>query len=151
MKALSIHSYYASAIACGLKSVELRSWETSHKGNLLICSTKKDCKNKDLKDSFIFGKALAVAELVGCIKFEESHREASFADNDEDLDGLYSWALDNIRPIKPFDVKGQLRLFDVDTSNLEYLGFSISSAEDFNRIQDYWIEHGYIKEKPWVD
>lgn len=151
MKALSIHSYYASAIACGLKSVELRSWETSHNGDLLICSTKKDCSRKELKDSFIFGKALAVAELVGCVKFEESHREASFADDGENLDGLYSWVLDNIRPIKPFDVKGQLRLFDVNTSNIEFLGYTVSSPEEFHRIQNYWLEKRYIKEKPWVD
>lgn len=154
MKALSIHSYYASAIACGLKTIELRSWETSYAGDLLICSTVKDCKNKDLKDFLIFGKALAVVNLIGCIPFEDpNHRHNAFVDDDEEINpkGLYSWCFNNVRPIKPFDVKGQLRLFNVDTNknNLEYLPFDVSTDVGAIALQEYWKSHGYIKEYPW--
>lgn len=154
MKALSIHSYYASAIACGLKFIELRSWETSYTGNVLICSTVQDCKNKDLKDFLIFGKAIAVVNLVGCTPFESSHRQAAFVDDDEVItnpEKLYSWVLDDIRPIKPFDVKGQLRLFNVDVqeTDLEYLPFDVSTDVGAIALQEYWKSHGYIKEYPW--
>lgn len=150
MKALSIHSFYASAIACGLKAVELRSWRTSHKGDLLICSTKRDQFTKGLKERFVFGKALAVAELLGCIPYEESHRDAAFVDEEDEIsEGTYSWVLDNIRPIKPFDVKGRLSLFDVDTAGVEYLGIAPTTEDGSEEIQDYWINHGYITTKPW--
>ena len=155
MKALSIHSYYASAIACGLKTIELRSWETSYSGDLLICSTVQDCKNKDLRDFLIFGKAIAMVNLIGCIPFEDSnHRDKAFVDNDEVItnpEKLYSWCFNNVRPIKPFDVKGQLRLFNVDVqeTDIEYLPFDVSTDVGAIALQEYWKSHGYIKEYPW--
>lgn len=41
MKTLSVHQPWAELIALGLKSVELRSWETRYRGPLLICSTRR--------------------------------------------------------------------------------------------------------------
>lgn len=152
MKALSIHPIYASAIACGLKRIELRNWETSYTGDLLICSTKKDCDDRELKDLFMFGKALAVASLVGCTPFERSHRQFTLVDESVDnfeLFGLKSWVLDNVRPIRPFDIKGQQRIFNVDAPQMEFLNFDVTTDDGAIALQDYWINSGYIKERPW--
>lgn len=40
-KAISLHQPWASLVALGLKNYETRSWGTSYRGNLLICSAKK--------------------------------------------------------------------------------------------------------------
>ena len=44
MKALSIHPIYAMCIVTGQKTVECRSWTTSYRGDILICSTAKKRK-----------------------------------------------------------------------------------------------------------
>ncbi|MFN6025464.1 MAG: ASCH domain-containing protein, partial [Planctomyces sp.] len=40
MKALSIRQPFASLIAAGKKTVELRTWYTHYRGPLLICAAK---------------------------------------------------------------------------------------------------------------
>lgn len=44
MKALSIHPEYAMNIIKGLKTIEVRSWTTKYRGDMLICATAKDLK-----------------------------------------------------------------------------------------------------------
>jgi hypothetical protein len=47
MKAISIYQPWASFIAHGYKQYETRSWTTSYRGDILICSgTKKTIPNK---------------------------------------------------------------------------------------------------------
>ena len=38
-------------------------------------------------------------------------------------EGAFAWVLEDVRPIKPFPVRGELRLFEVprDVEQLEYL------------------------------
>lgn len=153
MKALSIYSPYASAIANGLKIIELRSWGTSYTGKLLICSTKENSKSKDMKNEFIFGKALAVVDLLGCEPVTEEYLDFALVDRDDpeynfdDYKNLYAWGLDHVKPIKPFDVKGKLRLFDVDESQIEYL--DIDFEKNPSALQDYWLKNGYVKKPFW--
>ena len=158
MKALSVHSIYASAITCGLKFIELRSWRTSYRGHLLICSTVEDKNNKELKDEFIFGHALAIVDLVDVRPFNESERELAFVSDEEDLTGLYSWELDNIRPIKPIPIKGQQRIFnvDIDENDIEFIDIGsmdeeIDPEDIVLKIAKYWLENGYIKKFPWEE
>jgi hypothetical protein len=42
MKALSVKNPFAGLIVAGLKTYEVRSYKTSHRGKLAICSTQKD-------------------------------------------------------------------------------------------------------------
>jgi hypothetical protein len=41
MKALSVRQPYASAILAGVKTLEIRSWQTHYRSDLLICATAK--------------------------------------------------------------------------------------------------------------
>ena len=106
-----------------------------------------------MKDEFIFGKALAVVDLIGYDHVNEFYLDYALVDKDDpdydfnDYKDLYAWAFDNIKPIKPFDVKGKLRLFDVDESQLEYL--DIDLEKNPSALQDYWLENGYIKKPAW--
>ena len=55
--------------------------------------------------------AFAVADLVHIhLMTKEDEKKACC----EIYDRAHSWFLENVTPINPFPVKGQLRLFDVD-------------------------------------
>jgi hypothetical protein len=104
MKAISINQPWANKIASGQKTVETRTWATSYRGDLLICSSR-------IPRIYPAGAALAIAELVDCRPMTFEDRIAACCHY---RDGLFAWVLTNIRKIEAFPVKGQLRLFEVD-------------------------------------
>ncbi len=104
MKVLSIREPWASMILNGEKTIETRTWNTHHRGLILLCACKKPV-------SEISGKAFAIAKIVDC-------KEMVKADELNACCEVYhrakSWFLEDVKPIPPFDVKGQLMLFEVD-------------------------------------
>lgn len=104
MKAISVKQPWANLIASGSKTIETRLWATPYRGPLLIVSSK----SPRIEPA---GYALAVADLVDCrpmmLEDEDAARCAPYP-------GAYSWVLANIRRVKPFPVKGQLKLYEVD-------------------------------------
>lgn len=116
MKALSLIQPYASLIAVGKKTIETRTWSTKYRGKLLIVSSKKPVDKKVpymglLNLGLPFGMALAIVDLVDCRHMKPGDaKKARYPYRPE----LYAWELSNIKKIKPFPVKGQLKLFEVD-------------------------------------
>lgn len=104
MKALSIKEPYASMIYSGMKTIETRTWRTNYRGKLLLCASKKPHTN-------LSGNAFAIAEIIDCRPMTIGDEEKACC---EIYPGAYSWMLDNVQKIKPFPVKGQLSLFEVD-------------------------------------
>lgn len=104
MKALSIKQPWANMIASGEKTIETRTWSTDYRGPLLIVSSK----TPRIEPA---GYALAVAKLIDC-------RPMTKDDEDEACCEIYAkahaWVLTNVRRIKPFAVKGQLGLYEVE-------------------------------------
>ena len=125
MKALSVRQPWASLIACGRKTIECRTWKTSYRGELLICSGKnidsgswaREFLAKDL--DFPRGFALCVVELLEIRPM--TRKDCDFAcvtasTSKEDLEEIlkgYAWMLRLCRRISPFPVKGWLNLFSV--------------------------------------
>ena len=66
MKALSLHPMYAADIATGNKVEEYRTWQTNHRGNLLICASQYN-------DGWFFprGYALCVVDVVGMKQLDD--------------------------------------------------------------------------------
>jgi len=134
MKALSIRQPWAGLIAAGVKTIETRIWRTEYRGPLLICASRQQDKNFVLQNSFdwtkaqidsvrkfskITGKAIAVAELTDCRVMIDDSDDCKRALCDYYLNA-YAWELSNIKLIKPFEVKGQLSLFDVDDEFIKF-------------------------------
>ena len=143
MKAISIKQPFAGLIATGQKTLETRTWSTDYRGPLLICAGAKshdlfECYEVetgtllllndsarsafsiDKKIAWTFGQALCVVDLVGVRSFKKGNA----MENDACVDwyqGAFAWELENPRLIEPFDVKGKLRLFEVDESLIKYL------------------------------
>jgi len=106
MKAISLWQPWASMIASGKKTIETRSWPTSYRGDLLICSTKKPRVG-----NLACGKALCIVTVRACVKMSTIHEERACC---EVYPGAWAWILSNVRRIDAFPVKGSQGFFDVD-------------------------------------
>jgi len=122
MKALSIKQPWATAILVGQKTIETRTWFTKYRGPLLIVSSKKPDKvifeklKKQGMDfsadgTLIYGSAIATANLIDCRKMTKADEDEAMCDI---YPNAYSWVLTDIKRIKPFPVKGQLGIYEVD-------------------------------------
>lgn len=107
MKAISIRQPWASLIAQGKKTIETRPRPTNYRGDILIVSSKTPTGGGALP----LGKALCIAKIVDCrplTKEDEKATKVKF------LEGVFAWVLSDIRPIKPFPVKGKQWIYEVD-------------------------------------
>lgn len=132
MKAISIKQPWATLIAQGHKRIETRTWQTAYRGDILICASAKpadflrmrprtihpekgvwcdDTSDGECSGFFQFGKALCIAELYHIEPMTDDHELDALC---EVYPGAYAWHLRNIRIIKPFEVKGQLNIFEID-------------------------------------
>lgn len=113
MKALVVRQPWAGLIASGLKTLEVRSWQTRYRGELVIVAAKArdrmgaagDCP-PELLD--VLGRPIALVELTACrygrpldypaacIEFDLTH---------------FVWKLDNVRILtNPPPIPGRLGL-----------------------------------------
>lgn len=139
MKAISIWQPWASLIADGHKHFETRSWNTNHRGDLLICSAQKRlyALQRPFSMSVLyrhgidydylslpFGMALCVVELLDVYETDLTHLESTIVMTTREWEqekslgdyrpGGHAWRLKNVRRFKePWPVKGQQRLFNV--------------------------------------
>lgn len=152
MKALSIIQSWASLIILGAKRYETRSWQTSHRGPLLIHSSAKIplaaqelCYAEPFKTALAplllpyepgdtrfpwdlsLGCLLGVVELVNCVKVEEV--TASILTTEEERSfgnyrpGRWAWELRVLdRFTKPIALPGHLGLWDVPAGLIPPLG-----------------------------
>jgi hypothetical protein len=151
MKAISLWQPFASLIAVGSKKYETRSWATKHRGPLLICAAARTglpelclldiLRRTEFREALApsigfepktvwppiqpkhlpFGKAVAIVELVDCIRTEDMTAEQIGTDKPfgDFSPGRFAWQLENVKAIEePFPVKGRQGLFEVDDSML---------------------------------
>ena len=133
MKALSVKQPFAGLISSGQKTIEVRSWKTAHRGQVLICAginahnlfesyhisnfeltlsnksarSKINIQPKFIKDS---GCAMCLVDLTDITPFEKSHENDACCDW---APGLYAWHVKLIDVVHPVKVKGRLMLFDL--------------------------------------
>jgi hypothetical protein len=104
MIALSVRQPWANLIACGKKTVETRVWRTQYRGQLLICSSARPAIEPA-------GYAVAVATLADCRPMNAGDEQAACC---AVYPGAWAWVLRDVRPIRPFRVRGRLKLFKVE-------------------------------------
>lgn len=143
MKAISVRQPFPALIAHGHKRLEIRSWQTEYRGPLLICSglgnhalfDSYDFRTEILKLSnrsaraeyrlsktplCFYGRMICVVYLVGIRNF----KPGSMSENDACIDWIpnqFAWELENPKLVVPTNIKGKLRLFEVDDSMINYL------------------------------
>lgn len=124
MKALSIKQPWASLIAKGWKRIELRSWRTHYRGQLVICSGSRAWKGLEPRGPL--GVTVCTLELVDVRPASRADADAACVPEDEFPYGWYAWILKNPRPVAHVPVKGRLGIFDLPDDargNLEASGY----------------------------
>lgn len=128
MKVLTIKEPFATLIMKKVKYIETRSWKTNYRGELYIHAgvaklSKEIKKRTDLsklydEDNLNYGFIICKCNLVDCIymteefiKKEKVKNLNNFVSGRYEV-GRYAWILDNIEPIKPIKVKGQLGIWN---------------------------------------
>ena len=136
MTALSIDPEYCQYIHDEEKTIECRTWQTKHRGEILVCASKTPVPG------YINGYAYFTAELTGIEPFNESHLKEAMMDDMPDTK-CYAWHLDNIQAIYPIPVRGKMGLFDVDDSLIKYVQDEHTDAmsdEEFDKFYEEYYQ-----------
>jgi hypothetical protein len=108
-KVLTVKQPWAFLIIAGIKPVENRDWQTSHRGLLLIHAGQSYDPQPDLEREFgIDPKRLIYGAVIGSVELTDivtDHPSRFFV-------GPYGWVLQDARPIVPVPLRGQLRIFN---------------------------------------
>lgn len=126
MKALSVKQPWASLIASGLKTIELRTWSVADQRVRFCAGQSFDARGREHDDG-PRGFSLCDAN-VHCRPAERSQRDADAACVPLELlrdliaqasasgRTLYAWELSSVTPCKQAPVKGKLGLFTLSTA-----------------------------------
>jgi hypothetical protein len=118
MKCLSVKQPWASLIASGRKTVELRTWRTIYRGPIIICASSKPRLDTQYEIGPL-GVAICLVNLLDVRRFERGDC-ACIEPSERDL----SWVLEIIRLLSPVPVKGQLSLWEPTAELLSALTLS---------------------------
>ena len=122
MKALSVKQPWASLIAAGRKTLEVRSKRTHYRGPLVICSSQQpDRGTRPYRASAILpnsetyplGVTLAIVDLVDCREGKRSDAHHALSGSPV---GQFVWVLTRPRPCRHLPVKGKLGVYDLPDS-----------------------------------
>lgn len=130
-KALTVKNPYAEWIARGEKKIEVRSRDTKHRGELVICSSQKP-----LIQEMQSGCILATVNLWQTKPFKELTEEEKLSTKipREQWDGLdehYGWFLKDVVRLIEYPVKGQLGIFNLVMDKMEFIPYNSNESIDF--------------------
>lgn len=112
MKALSVRQPWASLIASGRKTIEVRTWRTNYRGPLIICASKWP-----LLPGRPAGVAVCTVTLIDCRQITQDDASAACCDVDPSRE--FAWVLADARPLDFLvPVSGKLGLFSPPRSLL---------------------------------
>ena len=120
MKALSLKQPWAELVLQGKKTIELRKWNTSLRGEFLIHASGNIDEEKIKEYNF---KDLPRQAIIGRVKLvdvkEYNNEEEFFKDKNKHLAstmewGKYGFILEKPERIKPVKQKGQLGFFEAN-------------------------------------
>jgi hypothetical protein len=120
MKAISVQQPFAFEILSGQKTIEVRTWDTLHREDLLICSSGKPAFSRvemeEMEEeygcTFLYGHALCIVRVADVRNMRKGDEEKALVDEIDPE--AYSWVLEDVRPVIPFPLKGKQGFFDVD-------------------------------------
>lgn len=112
MKCLTILQPYADLIASKDKTLEIRSWKTNYRGEIVICAGKQNHRNFIDYQTKLRGKTLCIVKLIDVIEFQKRHEKRAKLPY---IANHYAWVLDYIKKIPYLDIIGKQGLFEPPT------------------------------------
>ncbi len=128
MKALSIRQPWAELILQGRKTIELRTWNTSYRGQVVIHAgqqvKEEHCRAYGLDpEELVRGALVGTVEIVDVIAFNEDSYNAHASEHlrlGKWPGDVLGWRLANpVRFETPIPMRGRLGLFDVPEEVLQ--------------------------------
>lgn len=126
MKALSFHQPRAEQIMRGLKTMDVRTWQTAYRGPLAVhaAAERRDGRVRELgfePDTLAYGALVGTVELSDIIPLDEATYEAHRAEHllDAPFPGepCYGWRFAHPRRFDPpLPYPGRRRLFEADVT-----------------------------------
>ncbi len=122
IKALSFRQPWAELVIDGIKTMDLRTWNTHYRGLLAVYASqtieKEACYEHNIDpDQLTTGAVIGIVDLLNVTKLDErTYNEQSTAHLNARhfRESLYGWKLVNPRRLdNPKPVRGRLNLFDV--------------------------------------
>jgi hypothetical protein len=126
-KCLSMLQPWGTLVAEGTKTIETRTWATKHRGDLLLVASKKfdtldwlpyvppytavHDRSRALgrgAGPVVLGVALCLVDVVDCRPMRPTDVRRACCPYEP---GKYAWVLENVRPVRPVAVEGQLQVF----------------------------------------
>lgn len=111
MRVLSVRQPWASLIASGRKSLELRSWATTYRGSVLIVSGSKPWAGDHGFELGPLGVTICVVELVDCRSATPNDKHAACVAPPDDW---FAWVLSSPKQVGHVHIKGRLGLYHPD-------------------------------------
>lgn len=135
-KALTVKNPYAEWIAQGKKQIEVRSKNTTYRGELVICSSKAP-EIQEMQS----GCMLALVELYETKRLEdltpeEWHLTCIPKEERKDLKG-YGWFLRNPSRLVEYPVKGQLGIWNLVVDKMEFVPYNSEAIHNIDVEVDY--------------
>lgn len=143
MKALSVKQPWACLLVEGIKKIEVRSWATDHRGQLLICASASPNNFfwhdhvDDVKRLLHAGCMIGIVNLLDVRELKESDTDMSLCEHQP---GAYAWVVEPVSYVRPDKLIGKLKLFDVDDNLIHKI-----SNDDSDWLFNYPTPQGDIK------
>lgn len=122
MRTLAVRQPWATLIAEGDKTIEVRTWRTDYRGPLLIAASGKpfpldygDGRRVNLPTQ----RLVCVVDLIDCRPWLREEKEA--ASLEEWDTGFWGWHMANPRHVRPVAHKGKLSLYETPAEQITYL------------------------------
>ncbi len=122
MKCLSICQPYANLIVSGKKTIELRNWNTSFRGEFLVHASttikQTDCQRLKISKKLVTGAIIGKVEIYNVKKYnsksEVKNDYKKHLASKNFFDRKYGFLLKNAKTFRiPISCKGKLGFFDV--------------------------------------
>lgn len=150
MKCLSICQPFAELIIQNKKTIELRKWNTSFRGEFLVHAPikirKKDYKKLKIEENLTTGAIIGKVELYDVKKYEslkeiqidKKKHHASIGSQEK----RFGFILKNAKPFRvPIPWKGQLGFFDVNLPKIKIKDNKIVSDMIEEEFSYQWVGH----------
>ena len=150
MKCLSICQPFAELIIQNKKTIELRKWNTSFRGEFLVHAPikirKEDCEKLKIKQKLTTGAIIGKVELYDVKKYEslkeiqidKKKHHASIGSQEK----RFGFILKNAKPFRvPIPWKGQLGFFDVNLPKIKIKDNKIVSDMIEEEFSYQWVGH----------
>ena len=150
LKCLSVSQPFAELIISGKKSIELRNWNTSFRGEFLIHAPikirAKDYKRLKINKKLVTGAIVGKATLYDVKKYnstKEIKTDQKFHLGSKDFqDKKFGLILKNAKPLRiPIPWKGQLGFFEVNLPKTILKNKEIVSEIIDEEFRYQWIGH----------